>query len=838
MKSDMLYITQSAGRLMRALFELSIKKGWSKVSKSLLTLCKSIEKRSWITNSAFRQFKDCPSEVIRHAEASFLPWSDYFSLSSPREVGEAIRSEKHGKVVFDLLRKFPRLELSCSVQPLTPSVLQFQLEILPKWSWDTKLHGFSEPFLVILEDQLGEKLQYHKTLTIKQNYVNTTHFQDFTIFLDPSQQQKLPVNFFLTIVSNKWMHCEVKIPILMEDVRLPKKFPAPTPLLNLEKVPATELGTEEFANAISITHFNKIQSQVFSTLYGTNNNVFIGTAPGSGRTVMAEVALFNLWSQAGNRAVFISPSEDRINARLKDWSARFSNLAGGKVINKFGDDNLENLRLLAESHLILCTPEQFDLASRRWRQRKNIQRIELMILDNAHLIGDGVSGAVYEHIVSRMTFISAQLETSLRIIALANSLANSRDFGEWIGASKENIYNFSPTDRERALQIQIQSIEQAFEAASLINKTVWPIFKECSEQQDEIRGIVLFTPSSKQCIQIVSQLLRMSSQFHFESFLHYNDSQSLLEDVSSPLVRNALKWGIGVIHGDMKEGDRKLVMNLYNDGHLNVLVSSHESMCQTMQASNVVVLGTSRYEGREHRHVSYSINELQSLICVASSSARLNKVTIVTSPEKRQYYKKFLSEPLPVESYMYFHLPDAIANEISAGIIETRQDCIDWLTYTLFYRRIHANPSFYGVKDVSPMGISAFLTEVVEDVVKDLTDSSFIEADQSEDGHAQTDEQQDPVLLPLNGCLIGAHYNVSTSSLQIFNDSLSRSSGLNSILEALCQSSEFEMIPLREDEATYLKELCQRMPLNPSGIVGFESSAFKASLRSPTGTLF
>lgn len=41
--------------------------------------------------------------------------------------------------------------------------------------------------------------------------------------------------------------------------------------------------------------------------------------------------------------------------------------------------------------MIVSTPEQWDVLSRRWKQRKNVQNVHLFVLDEAHLSG-GESG--------------------------------------------------------------------------------------------------------------------------------------------------------------------------------------------------------------------------------------------------------------------------------------------------------------------------------------------------------------------------------------------------------------------------------------------------------------
>jgi len=37
--------------------------------------------------------------------------------------------------------------------------------------------------------------------------------------------------------------------------------------------------------------------------------------------------------------------------------------------------------------VIISTPDKWDVLSRRWKQRKNVQNVNLFVLDEAHLIG-------------------------------------------------------------------------------------------------------------------------------------------------------------------------------------------------------------------------------------------------------------------------------------------------------------------------------------------------------------------------------------------------------------------------------------------------------------------
>lgn len=61
----------------------------------------------------------------------------------------------------------------------------------------------------------------------------------------------------------------------------------------------------------------------------------------------------------------------------------------------------------------------------RWKQRKAVQGVALLVVDELHLIG-GPKGPVLEVCVSRMRYVSSQLEKPTRIVALSHSLANAK----------------------------------------------------------------------------------------------------------------------------------------------------------------------------------------------------------------------------------------------------------------------------------------------------------------------------------------------------------------------------------------------------------------------------
>lgn len=62
--SDAAYISASLARIMRALFEICLRRGWSEMSLFLLEYCKAVDRQIWPHQHPLRQFdKDLSLEV-------------------------------------------------------------------------------------------------------------------------------------------------------------------------------------------------------------------------------------------------------------------------------------------------------------------------------------------------------------------------------------------------------------------------------------------------------------------------------------------------------------------------------------------------------------------------------------------------------------------------------------------------------------------------------------------------------------------------------------------------------------------------------------------------------
>ncbi|KAL1920366.1 uncharacterized protein VTP21DRAFT_743 [Calcarisporiella thermophila] len=801
--SDMVYVTQSAGRILRAIFEICLRRGWAQLTRKALDLCKMVEKRTWLSMTPLRQFRGMPQDLIKRIERKDFPWERYYDLN-PQEIGELVGIPKAGKMIHKFVHQFPKLELRVHVQPITRSLLSVDLTITPDFQWDEKVHGGAEVFWVLVEDVDGEIILYNDVFVLKQRYAEEEHRVNFSVPLfDP-----LPPNYFVSVVSDRWMHSETRLPISFKHLIPPEKYPPHTELIDLQPLPVSALRNPEYEKVYAdwIERFNPIQTQVFTTLYTSDDNIFVGAPTGSGKTICAEFALLRLWSNSDHgRCVYVAPFQELIDQRVAEWQKKFGHIGGGKTIVSLTGETSADLKLLERGDVIACTPSQWDVISRRWKQRKNVQTVSLFIADELHLIGNEEIGPTYEVIVSRMRYISSQTENNIRIVALSTSLANARDLGEWIGANARSVFNFHPSVRPVPLEMHIQSYNIPHFPSLMVAMTK-PTYVAINTYSANKPAIV-FVPSRKQCrLTAVDLLTYCIADSANDRFLHCKPEEikEHLTHVQDKTLAETLQHGVGFYHEALNRGDKRIVEQLFESGAVQVVVASRETAWAIpMSCHMVIVMGAQYFEGKEHRYVDYSITDVLQMMGRACRP-RLDdtgRCVFMCQTNKKEFYKKFLYEALPVESHLDHQLHNHFNAEIVTKTIENKQDAVDYLTWTFMYRRLTRNPNYYNLQGVSHRHLSDHLSELVESTLNDLEASRCIAIEDEID------------VSPLNLGMIAAYYNINYVTVEIFNRSLKAGTKIKGLLEIIASAAEFESIPMRHHEEDLLRRVHDRVPV-------------------------
>jgi hypothetical protein len=118
----------------------------------------------------------------------------------------------------------------------------------------------------------------------------------------------------------------------------------------------------------------------------------------------------------------------------------------------------------------------------------------------------------------------------------------------------------------------------------------------------------------------------------------------------------------------MAEKDRQIVEELFKIDGIGVLIATYQLRWQlNTKAFMVAVLDPCRYDGREGRWVDYPIPDMLQIMSLAITSEKDRKKSkeyiaakflVYCQTAKKEFYKKFLSEPYPVESSLNLYLPN------------------------------------------------------------------------------------------------------------------------------------------------------------------------------------
>ncbi|VDN01570.1 unnamed protein product [Thelazia callipaeda] len=806
LQSDMVYISQSAGRLFRALFEIVLWRGWAHLALKVLGVCKMVNARQWQSLNPLHQFKKLPLEVVRSIDKKNISFECLYDLDQ-QQLGELVKLPKMGKPLHKFIRQLPKLDMTALIQPITRSTLRIELTITPDFQWDLRVHGIAEGFWIFVEDVDGELVLHHEYFLLKQKFCEDEHVvKMFVPVFDP-----LPPLYFIRIVSDRWLGSENILPISFRHLILPEKYPPPTELLDLQPLPLSALNNPLFQSVFEkneISVFNPIQTQVFRTVYEANDNVFIGAPHGSGKTVCAEFALLRHFDNSPEtKAVYVTPMEDMAEKMYENWQNRIGCILDKEIVLLTGEPSTD-LKLLQRGQLIIATPEKWDNVSRRWKQRKNVQAVRLFIVDDLHMVG-GSNGPVLEVICSRMRYMSSQLDSTVRIVALSSSLANARDVGQWLGCSSQATFNFPPNCRPIPLELFIQGFNLSHTASRLAAMTR-PVYAAILRHGGKLRPrpALVFVPSRRQSRSLAVDLLTLAhADGQPKRFLHIHPTESsflrMLNIVQDKTLKETLLCGVGFLHEGVAFKDMAVVEQLFESGAVQVCIVTRSMAYKlSINAYLVIIMDTQFYSGKYHVYEDYPVGDVLHMIGLANRPQVDDdaKCVLMCQTSKKDFFKKFLHEPLPVESHLDHCLHDHFNAEIVTKTIENKQDAIDYLTWTLLYRRMTQNPNYYNLQGVTHRHLSDSLSELVENTLKDLENSKCIAIKNDMDTQA------------LNLGMIAAYYYISYTTIEVFSMSLTAKTKLRALIEIISNASEFANMPIRYKEDIALKQLADRLP--------------------------
>ncbi|KAI5331061.1 hypothetical protein L3X38_021187 [Prunus dulcis] len=796
--SDAAYISASLARIMRALFEICLRKGWSEMSLFMLEYCKAVDRQVWPHQHPLRQFdRDLSAEIVRKLEERGADLDHLYEMHE-KDIGALIRYAPGGRLVKQYLGYFPWIQLSATVSPITRTVLKVDLVITPDFIWKDRFHGTAQRWWILVEDSENDHIYHSELFTLtKRMAKGEPQKLSFTVpIFEPH-----PPQYYIRAVSDSWLHAEAFYTISFQNLALPEASTSHTELLDLKPLPVTSLGNSIYEALYKFSHFNPIQTQTFHVLYHTDNNVLLGAPTGSGKTISAELAMLRLFNtQPDMKVIYIAPLKAIVRERMNDWKRRLVSQLGKKMVEMTGDYTPDLMAILS-ADIIISTPEKWDGISRNWHSRAYVKKVGLMILDEIHLLGAD-RGPILEVIVSRMRYISSQTEREVRFVGLSTALANAGDLADWLGVGEIGLFNFKPSVRPVPLEVHIQGYPGKFYCPRMnsMNKPAYAAIGTHSPT----KPVLIFVSSRRQTRLTALDLIQFAtSDEHPRQFLSMPEEalQMVLYQVTDNNLRHTLQFGIGLHHAGLNDKDRSLVEELFANNKIQVLVcTSTLAWGVNLPAHLVIIKGTEYYDGKTKRYVDFPITDILQMMGRAGRPQfdQHGKAVILVHEPKKSFYKKFLYEPFPVESSLREQLHNHINAEIVSGTICHKEDALHYLTWTYLFRRLMFNPAYYGLDNTEPEVLSSYLSRLVQNTFEDLEDSGCIK---------MNEDNVEPTMLGS----IASQYYLSYMTVSMFGSNIGSDTSLEVFLHILSAASEYNELPVRHNEENYNEALSERV---------------------------
>ncbi|KAF8952214.1 P-loop containing nucleoside triphosphate hydrolase protein [Flammula alnicola] len=251
-----------------------------------------------------------------------------------------------------------------------------------------------------------------------------------------------------------------------EEIHVPA--PKQKPVADGESVPISDLPAWA-QEAFTVQKLNRVQSKLYPIAIGTDEPILLCVPTGAGKTNVAVLTILNELSKHRNeetgefdldafKCIYIAPMKALVQEMVGNFTARLK-VFGVKVGELTGDSQMTKQQI-AETQLIVTTPEKWDVITRKQTDTSYTNLVRLIIIDAIHLLHDE-RGPVLESIVSRTIRRMEQTSEYVRLVGLSATLPNYQDVATFLRVDeKKGLFYFDASYRPCGLQQQFIGVTE------------------------------------------------------------------------------------------------------------------------------------------------------------------------------------------------------------------------------------------------------------------------------------------------------------------------------------------------------------------------------------------
>jgi len=440
-----------------------------------------------------------------------------------------------------------------------------------------------------------------------------------------------------------------------------------------------------------IKELNPAQKAVLdSGLNENNSNYIIAIPTASGKTLLGLIAAINTILRGG-KVVYAAPLISIQNEKLKEF----------KELEKFG---IKVGKHPKTSDLSLMVFESFDALTRfSWN---SLREIDLLIIDEFHMIGEYSRGPTIECAITRARIINP----AMRIIALSATLKNMNELSSWLNAEVvEHDYRPVPLYKDVL-------VTEEYELKNK-NDVVLRVLNESIEDSSQILVFVSTRRFTESLATYISG--KVKKNIPRDKKLKFREVARKILEVperrgSRPTsiclkLAECVENGIAFHHAGLFDKQRQIIEEEFRAGNLYMITATPSLMYGVnLPSKNVIIRDYTRWTSRGPQGIPvFDYEQMSGRAGRPGYDTEGYSYLIAKSMEEAYNLKDhYVYGEIEVTSSKLIENKDAVYRQIIAQIASTLakspQDIMEFFSET-FYGYQMNNNDIFGVLSVDTM---------------------------------------------------------------------------------------------------------------------------------------
>lgn len=330
---------------------------------------------------------------------------------------------------------------------------------------------------------------------------------------------------------------------------------------------------------------NRIQSRLCNAALEKDDNILLCAPTGAGKT---NVALLTMMREIGKhinsdgtinadefKIIYIAPMRSLVQEMVGNFGKRLASY--NMIVHELTGDHQLTREQIAEAQVIVCTPEKWDIITRKGGEKTFTSLVRLIIIDEIHLLHDE-RGPVLEALVARTIRMIESTQEEVRLVGLSATLPNYQDVAAFLRVKPESgLFYFDNSFRPVALEQQYIGVteKKATKRCQIMNEIVYEKTMEHAGKNQVLIFVHSRNETGKTARAIRDMCLEKDTlgQFLREGSASMEVLRSEADQVKNNELKDLLPYGFAIHHAGMTRVDRTLVEDLFADRHIQVCIS-------------------------------------------------------------------------------------------------------------------------------------------------------------------------------------------------------------------------------------------------------------------------